>query len=295
MASAKLVGIVAVLIVAVIVFGYTVSFNMGNETVVTTTTATEEFAAPEDCKLHYNQLAKIKERGVLIVGTSADWPPYEYVTPDGEFAGIDIELAKRIAEALGVELQIKDMKFAALFEAVKRGDVDIVIADVAMKPGRLEAIDFSIPYRCESGKAIVIRKADAGSYTGYDWLQGKKIGVQLATTEQDLAEQYFGDKAQVITFDRVYPEMTLALKNGQIDAMIVAPDVAKIIVSKEKDLVIIDSLPFFSCSAVVVPKCAFELKKEVSQVIWDLKQSGEFDKIVEQEIAKWLGAQSAQG
>ncbi|MMZ69683.1 Bacterial extracellular solute-binding protein, family 3 [compost metagenome] len=84
----------------------------------------------------------------------------------------------------------------------------------------------------------------------------------------------------------------MALKNGQIDAMIVAPDVAKIITSKESDLVIVDSIPFFSCSAVVVPKCAFDLKQAVSQVIWDLKQSGELDKIIEDEVAKWLQGQS---
>ncbi|MEB3806061.1 MAG: ABC transporter substrate-binding protein [Desulfurococcales archaeon] len=246
---------------------------------------------PEQFKLHHNQLEKIKERGVLIVGTSADWPPYEYVTPDGKFAGIDMILAQKIADALGVKLEIKDMKFAALFEAVQRGDVDIVIADVAMKPKRLQAVDFSIPYRCESGKAIVIKASDADSYNGYSWLEGKKIGVQLATTEQDLAKEYFGDKSEIVTFDRVYPEMTLSLKNGQIDAMIVAPDVAKIIVSKEKDLTIIDNIPFFSCSAVVVPQYALDLKQQVSQVIWDLKQSGEFDQIVSQEISKWLATQ----
>ncbi len=237
----------------------------------------------------YGLLDKIKKRGKLIVGTSADWPPYEYVTPDGKFAGIDIELAKKIAEALGVDLEIKDMKFAALFEAVQRGDVDIVIADVAMKPERLQAVDFTIPYRCEGGKAIVVRASDAPSYTGYDWLKGKKIGVQLGTTEQDLARKYFGGKAEIITFDRVYPEMTMALKTGRIDAMIVAPDVAKIIVSKEKDLKIVDKLPFFSCSAVVVPHCAFKLKMEISKVIWELQQSGELEKIIEKEVAKWLG------
>jgi polar amino acid transport system substrate-binding protein len=246
---------------------------------------------PEDCKLHYGQLEKIKERGTLIVGTSADWPPYEYVTPDGQYAGIDIELAKKIADALGVKLEIKDMKFAALFEAVQRGDVDIVIADVAMKPKRLEAVDFSIPYRCENGKAIIVRESDAQSYTGLSWLEGKKIGVQLGTTEQDLAQEYFGNKSKIVTFDRVYPEMAMALKNGQIDAMIVAPDVAKIIVSKVDGLKIVDSLPFFSCSAVVVPKCAFQLKEEVSQVIWDLRQSGELDQIIDQEVAKWLQSQ----
>ena len=254
--------------------------------------AVSAIAGGEDIKSiypGYGKLEEIKARGKLIVGTSADWPPYEYVTPDGKFAGIDIEIAKRIAESLGVGLEIKDMKFAALFEAVKRGDVDIVIADVAMKPERLQAIDFSIPYRCESGKAIVVKKSDASSYTGYDWLAGKKIGVQLGTTEQDLAEKYFGQSSDVVTFDRVYPEMTLALKNGNIEAMIVAPDVAKIITSKEGDLVIIDKLPFFSCSAVVLPHGAMKLKLEVSKVIWDLKQSGELDKIMENEVAKWLG------
>jgi len=246
---------------------------------------------PSWCSEHFDQLEKIKERGVLIVGTSADWPPYEYVTPNGSYAGIDMELAKRIADALGVRLEVRDMKFAALFEAVQTGDVDIVIADVAMKPGRLDAVDFTIPYRCESGKAIVVRASDAGSYSGYSWLYGKKIGAQLGTTEEDLAREYFGNQSQIVTFDRVYPEMTMALEHGQIDAMIVAPDVAKIIVSKEKDLKIVDQLPFFSCSAVVVPKCAFQLKQEISQVIWDLKQSGELDKIVDQEVAKWLGTQ----
>ncbi len=239
---------------------------------------------------HKSHLEEIKSKGVLVVGTSADWPPYEYVTPQGKFAGIDMRIAEMIAKNLGVKLVVKDMKFAALFEAVQRGDVDIVIADVAMKPERMKVVDFSIPYRCENGKAIVIRKSDQESYTGLDWLEGKNIGVQLGTTEQDLAEKHFGNKSKIVTFDKVYPEMTLSLKNGHIDAMITAPDVAKIIVSKEKDLVIVDKLPFFSCSAVVVPKGSYDLKVAVSKVIWDLKQSGELDKIFDEEIGKWLSS-----
>jgi polar amino acid transport system substrate-binding protein len=234
----------------------------------------------------YGLLNKIKSRGVLIVGTSADWPPYEYVTPSGEFAGIDIEIAKRIAKYLNVSLQVKDMKFSALFEAVRRGDVDIAIADIAMKPERLQAVDFSIPYRCETGKAIVVRKGF--EWRGYESLYGRRVGVQLGTTEQDLAEKYFSGKAEIVTFDRVYPEMTLALKTGKIDAMVTAPDVAKVIVSKESDLQIVDYLPIFTCSVVVMSHCAYDLKVEVSKVIWNLLQSGEFDRIVSQEVGRWL-------
>jgi polar amino acid transport system substrate-binding protein len=234
----------------------------------------------------YGLLSRIKSRGTLIVGTSADWPPYEYVTPSGEFAGIDIEIARRIAKHLNVSLQVRDMKFSALFEAVRRGDVDIAIADIAMKPERLQAVDFSIPYRCETGKAIVVRKGF--EWRGYESLYGRRVGVQLGTTEQDLAEKYFSGKAEIVTFDRVYPEMCLALKTGRIDAMVTAPDVANVIVSKEPDLQIVDYLPMFSCSVVALPHCAYDLKLEVSKVIWNLLQSGEFDRIVSQEVGRWL-------
>jgi polar amino acid transport system substrate-binding protein len=275
LAYTLVIGVVAALVIG-LVGGYIIGYYMKRG---------QEIDIRSVCP-GYGILSKIKSRGALVVGTSADWPPYEYITPTGEFAGIDIEIAKRVAKYLNVSLQIKDMKFAALFEAVKRGDVDIAIADIAMKPERLQVVDFSIPYRCEEGKAIIIKKGF--EYSGYESLYGKRIGVQLGTTEEDLAKQFFGGKSEIVAFDRVYPEMTLALKTGKIDAMITAPDVAKIIVSKERDLQIVDYLPFFSCSVIVMPHCAYDLKVEVSKVIWSMLQSGELDKIKEQEIRKWM-------
>jgi len=275
LAYTLMIGVVAALVIG-LVGGYIIGYYMKRG---------QEIDIRSVCP-GYGILSKIKSRGALVVGTSADWPPYEYITPTGEFAGIDIEIAKRVAKYLNVSLQIKDMKFAALFEAVKRGDVDIAIADIAMKPERLQAVDFSIPYRCETGKAIIVRKGF--EWRGYESLYGRKVGVQLGTTEQDLAEKYLGGKAEIVTFDRVYPEMTLALKAGKIDAMVTAPDVAKVIVSKESDLQIVDYLPIFTCSVVAMPHCAYDLKLEVSKVIWNLLQSGEFDRIVSQEVGRWL-------
>ncbi|MCE4604840.1 MAG: ABC transporter substrate-binding protein [Aeropyrum sp.] len=263
------------------------------EAAVTATPSQAASELSEFCSVGYGLLDKIKERGVLRVGTSADWPPYEYIDSEGNFAGIDIELAKRIAEGLGVELEIVDMKFAALFQAVQSGKVDLVIADVAMKPERLQAVDFTIPYRCETSKVIIVKSGDAQSYSGYDWLAGKKIGVQAATVEEELATKYFGDKAEIVAFDRVYPEMTLALKTGRIDAMVTAPDVGEVVLAMEEGLEIVDSIPYFGCSTVVVPHCAFSLKKEVSQIIWDLLQSGELQEIVEKETAVWLEQQGS--
>jgi polar amino acid transport system substrate-binding protein len=80
-----------------------------------------------------------------VVGTSADWSPYEYVE-DGKIVGIDIDIARKIAERLGVGLEVRDMKFSALIEAVKRDDIDIIIADMAITPKR-EKIRCSSLYR----------------------------------------------------------------------------------------------------------------------------------------------------
>ena len=279
MKSYVFAGVAVALLVIGIVAGYFIGVSRSG------------YVRVEDICPGYKLLDKIKSRGVLVVGTSADWPPYEYVTPSGEFAGIDIAIAKKIAERLGVKLEIKDMKFAALFEAVRRGDVDMAIADISMEPERLQAVDFTIPYRCETGKAIIMRASDAKNYTGYESLYGKRIGVQLGTAEQDLVERFFKGKAEIVTFDRVYPEMVMALKTGRVDAIVTATDVANIIVSKESGLKIVGTLPFFSCSVIAIPHCAYDLKMEVSKVIWDLMQSGELEKIISSEIEKWMKLQ----
>ncbi len=87
-------------------------------------------------KLTPRYVEKIKARGKLIVGTSADWPPFEYIDEKGNVIGIDIAIAKKIAEALGVELEIKDMKFAALIQALKAGIIDMILADMTPTPER---------------------------------------------------------------------------------------------------------------------------------------------------------------
>ncbi len=262
------------------------------ETGNTSTAGSTPSSCPGECK-NVNLLEKIKEKGYIVVGTSADWPPYEYVLPNGSYAGIDMVLAKKIAQDLGVKLVIKDMKFDALFQAVQDGKVDIVIADVSMKPSRFQAVDFSIPYMCVDGMDIVMRAQDASSYNGPQSLYGKKIGAQTATTEEDLAKKYFQGKATIETYDKVYPEMILALKTGKIDAVILSPYVAQVIVNMTPGLKIAGQLPYHDCAAVVLPHYALSLKQAVSQTIWDLQQSGQLNQIIEQEMAKWLQSQQS--
>lgn len=239
-------------------------------------------------KLNPHYVDVIKKRGKLIVGTSADWPPFEYIDEKGNFAGIDIRIAQKIAEALGVELEVKDLKFAALIESLKNGQVDMIIADITPTSKRELQIDFSIPYYFSKGHAVVTLK-NKGISTVKD-LEGKKIGVQLGTIQQDWAEENIGNKAEILTYDRVYPEMVMVLKRGDIDVIIIGDTIASVLTEKDPDIVI----AFYAGSATVggavgLPQGAEDLKFEVNKVLENLIESGEMKKIFSEEISKWLG------
>ncbi len=238
-------------------------------------------------KLSFNYVETIKSRGKLIVGTSADWPPFEYIGKDGKFAGIDIEIAKRIAQELGVELEIKDMKFAALIEALKNGQVDIIIADITPTAEREQQIDFSIPYYFSKGYAVLTVKDK--NLNSIEDLYGKKIGVQLGTIQQDWAEENLKDKAEIITYNKVYPDMIFVLKRGDVDAIIVGDLIADVLIKKDPEL----KIAFYAGAATVggavgLPEDAEDLKYVVNMVIESLLEKGEMKKIFDSEIDKWL-------
>ncbi len=240
-------------------------------------------------KFKKSYLEEIKKRGKLIVGTSADWPPFEYVK-DGKIVGIDIEIAKRIAKALGVELEIKDMKFAALIPALKSGQIDMILADTTPTAEREKEVDFSIPYYTSKGYAVLTLKEKASELKSIESLYGKKIGVQLGTIQEEWAKENLKGKAEIISYDRVYPEMVMALKRGDIDAMIIGDIIAGVLQKRDPDL----ALAFYAGAptigaAVAVPEGAEDLKYEVNKVLESLIESGEMAKIFEEQIAEWLG------
>lgn len=240
-------------------------------------------------KLNPNYVERIKARGVLIMGTSADWPPFEYVDKSGNIVGIDVEIAKRIAQELGVKLEVRDMKFAALIEAVKNGLVDIVLADMTPTAERGKQVDFSIPYYFSKGNAIVVPKDKVDGFKSVSDLYGKKIGVQLGTIQQEWANSTLGGKATIVVYDRVYPEMVMALQRGDIDAMVLGDLMASVLVGKVPGL----AIAFYAGgsrigAAVALPQGAYDLKYVVNKVIERLLESGEMQKIFETEIAKWM-------
>lgn len=126
--------------------------------------------------------------GTLVMATNAEFPPYEY-HDGGEIVGIDADIAAAIAEQLGMELKIEDMAFDSIIMAVNSGKADVGIAGMTVTEDRLENVNFSDPYATSSQVIIVTGDSEIGSS---DDLSGKKIGVQLGTTGDILADDVEG-------------------------------------------------------------------------------------------------------
>ncbi len=192
-----------------------------------------------------NSLTKIKERGHLIIGTSADYAPREFhMMVDGKdtIVGYDIDIAKEIANDMGVDLKIQDMSFDGLLTALNAGHVDMVIAGMVATPERLEAVDFSISYGKSSdindGQKLVIRAEDKDLYKDIESLTDKKLGVQKSGLQEEIAKKQLSN-AKIIYLTKI-PNMVMDLQMKKVDAIILAGDVAKNYANKNPDLYVTD-------------------------------------------------------
>lgn len=132
---------------------------------------------------------KTVKEGVLTMATNATFPPYEYYESDA-IVGIDAEIAEAVAKKLGLELKIEDMEFDSIILAVTQGKADLGLAGMTVTEERLEAVDFSDSYATGIQAVIV---AEDSEIAGISDLDGKKIGVQLATTGDIYAKEDFGE------------------------------------------------------------------------------------------------------
>ncbi|MEG0775312.1 ABC transporter substrate-binding protein [Clostridium sp.] len=183
---------------------------------------------------------KIKESKKLVIGTSADYPPYEFHKEiDGKdtIIGFDVDIAQEIAKDLGVELEINDMKFDGLIAALKTGKVDMVLAGMNPTDERKQSVDFSkIYYTAE--QAVIVRAEDKDKYKSLADLKGKEVGVQKGSIQEGLATEQI-EGATVKGLGKV-TDLVLELKNKKVDAIIVEVPVAKFYAEKNTDLVITD-------------------------------------------------------
>lgn len=132
--------------------------------------------------------AAIQARGRLVIGTSADYPPFAYYTPEFELTGYDVALARLIGERLGVEVELNDLAFDGLAGALQIGQIDAAVAAISVNDQRRQLVDFSTVYYVSEGAALA--RPDFGVIvTGVEDLAPYRVGVQEGSVFQTWLEE----------------------------------------------------------------------------------------------------------
>ena len=226
----------------------------------------------------------------LHMSTSADFPPYEMIADDGSFEGIDVEVAQAIADKLGLELQVTDIAFDSIIPGVQSGKYDLGLAGMTVTDERLEQVNFSDSYA--TGVQVVIVK-EGGKVTSVDDLfadgASNVIGTQTGTTgflyaTWDIQDAGLGEvKSFAKTTDAVE-----ALKNGQVDCVILDNEPAKALVAANEDagLSILDTEYAVEDYAAAISKDNTALLEAINGALKELIADGTVQSILDKYIGK---------
>ncbi len=214
----------------------------------------------------------------LIMATNANFPPYEY-HEGGEIVGIDVEIAQAIAEKLDKELKIEDMEFGAIIDAVASGKADMGVAGMTVREDRLENANFSDPYTTATQVIIVQEGSDI---TEADHLADKSVGVQENTTGDSIVSDDYPD-ADVQRYKNG-ADAVQALVQGKVDAVVIDNEPAKVFVSQNEGLAILESPYAVEEYAIAIAKDNDELLEQVNTVIGELKEDGTLQQIIDKYI-----------
>lgn len=238
-------------------------------------------------------LEKVKTSGKLVVGTEAQYAPYEFKDLNANFAGCDMWLAQQIADHLGVELEVVDMSFDGIIPAVKSGQVDLGIAAFTKTPERAEEIDFSDLYE-KSAQLLIVKAGNADLYSTKESLAGQKVGAQKGTIQSQLIQTALPD-SELFELEK-YPALALEVQNGNIAGLVVDQAVGESLIATSNGGLEVSNFAFTSeeaafGKAVVAAKGSEDLLAEVNTVINQVVNDGSYLKAYDEavELAASMG------
>ena len=242
-----------------------------------------------------DRLAQIKERGYIELCTEPYFAPYEYVDPtksgDEQYQGMDIEVAKYIADKLGVELKITALDFTAVLAGVADGKYDFAISAIAYSPARAEAMRLSdVYYSSNTGYGFVVRSEDAGKYTDLESLKDAVVITQSGSVQEALYNQYINGACKEFKLVANMTDGYLAVSEGKADVCICSTASAGLYAEANAGLAIPDFRfevdPNMNGTCVAMPMEGTDsLAELVNQCIAELNDSG--------KTVEWYGQYEA--
>ena len=221
----------------------------------------------------------------LIMGTNAAFPPFEFTTSQGlvgEFDGIDVAIAQKIAENAGKELAVEDMEFDGLIAAVSTGKIDMAVAGMTVTEERKQNVDFSDTYFVAS-QVMVVAADNTDITKAEDLKNDKTVGVVLGYTGDGIVTDDLEIAEDKITRANRGLDIVQDVKNGKLDAVVIDSATGKALAEKNGLKVVEDPEAFETEEyAIAVKKGNKELLEKINGTLAEMKASGEIDELAVQ-------------
>ena len=254
-------------------------------------------ATMSGCGSSQNRLEKILESGKLVLATSPDFAPLEFEdlsSGEAQYVGSDIELAKYIAEKLGVELEISAMDFSAVQAAIPSGQADIAISGFARTEERAQNMELSTPFNIteDGGQTVLVAKGQGANYTTAEDFSGLEIGAQNGSLQYNLVSSQLPEDVEIVPVGSLN-DGVLMLETGKIDALASDLSNAELLLESHDGIETTDFMFEYSSEGNVaaVKKGETELIEAVNEIIEEVNELGLYDQWKEEatELAKSLG------
>lgn len=254
-------------------------------------------ATMSGCGSSQNRLEKILESGKLVLATSPDFAPLEFEdlsSGEAQYVGSDIELAKYIAEKLGVELEISAMDFSAVQAAIPSGQADIAISGFAKTEERAQNMELSTPFNIteDGGQTVLVAKGQGANYTAAEDFSGLQIGAQNGSLQYNLVSEQLPDDVEIVPVGSLN-DGVLMLETGKIDALASDLSNAELLLESHDGIETTDFMFEYSSEGNVaaVKKGETELIEAVNEIIEEVNELGLYDQWKDEatELAKSLG------
>lgn len=215
----------------------------------------------------------------LRVGVNAEYPPFEY-KQNAKIVGFDIDLLDAISKKVGFNYTLSNMSFDGLIPALKACKIDMVISSMSATQERMKQVDFSIPYY--EGETLYIKRKDSSEAVGKDYIKGKKVGVMVGTVQEQAIKKIKDEYKIDLTVSESILGSILNLKSGKVDVVLADYATAQGYINENKELV-----GFYhegdgseGLSIAFNKGKHAELLAKINNAIKELKENGEYDKII---------------
>lgn len=241
-----------------------------------------EKAPEEETKAPEQQQTLVKEH-TIIVGTNAEFPPFEFVDDSGDYDGFDIAVMKEVGNRMGMNVEVTNMEFKSLIGAMEAKQIDVIAAGMTVTEDRKKSVDFTDSYYT-SRQYIVVQKGNDTIKQASD-LDGKKIAVQEGTTGDLVASgDYDTIKDADVKRFKKGADAIMDLKNGSVDAVIIDMNPAQEFVKANDDLKIVEDESATEEYAFAIQKGNTQLAESINNCLEEMKEDGTFDSLIEKYI-----------